>query len=498
MKEIFESIHACSTHSPHSIALQSSQSSISYSELDMLLTNKSAELRERDIKSIGIFADNSIDWAIVDLCIVMNNGVLIPIPLFFSSAQILHSIRNTGLTHLVTDQPESLITILQKGGMAYEMDGKFLNLTHIMLLNTTSVPLPSDTNKITFTSGTTGNPKGVCISNARVAQVVSSLKQVCQASTADHHVCVTPLSTLLENIGGVYLPLLAGASVCIPSLQEVGFNGSTEIDIQKLLGVIKKFDATTLILSPEMLQEILYALNQGSSTSQHLRFVAVGGAVVSYQLLRLAKQLNFPVFQGYGLSECGSVVALNSETNSKVKSVGKPLPHIHLAIASDGEILVEDPIFSGYLGGDEVIKDWPTGDIGYLDDDGYLYITGRKKTMFVTSFGRNVEPEWIESELALQEAIKQVAVFGEAQPVNIAVIYPNVGFSDQEVSKAIEVANLLLPNYAQVRKWVKANEPFSPINNQLTPNCRLKRTVIHEAYHASIEAKLEEESHAFL
>ena len=498
MNILFDSIHASAIEDPCSIALQSNQGLMSYSELDKLLMSKSEELRGRHIKIIGIFADNSIDWAVVDLSVAMNNGVLIPIPLFFSATQILHVIRNTGLTSLMTDQPEKLIAIMEESDIVYEMEDGFLSLMHIRILDVQSKPLPLGTNKITYTSGTTGNPKGVCLSNTSIAQVAHSLKHACQASVADYHVCVTPFSTLLENIGGLYLPLMTGARVCIPSLQEVGFKGSADIDIQQMLNVIAKFDATTLILSPEMLQGMLYALNQGLSTSKRLRFVAVGGAPVSSQLLELAERLNIPVFQGYGLSECGSVVSLNTVSNHKAQSVGKILPHVRLSFANDGEILIENPIFSGYLGDGAVAKNWPTGDIGYLDNEGYLQITGRKKTMFITSFGRNIEPEWVESELVLQPAIKQAAVFGEGKPLNVAVVFSRLGFSDEDVNNAILAANQLLPDYAQIKKWVKAAEPFSPMNNQLTPNGRLKRAEIQEVYHASIEAALEEECNEFL
>ena len=103
---------------------------------------------------------------------------------------------------------------------------------------------------------------------------------------------------------------------------------------------------------------------------------------------------------------------------------------------------------------------WPTGDIGYLDEQGFLYITGRKKNIFITSFGRNVSPEWVERELTLHPVIAQAAVFGEARPWNVAVIAAKG--AAENVDQAIAEANRLLPDYAQIRRWIPAVSAIHP------------------------------------
>ena len=146
-----------------------------------------------------------------------------------------------------------------------------------------------------------------------------------------------------------------------------------------------------------------------------MRFAAVGGAPVSPRLLQRAADLGLPVFEGYGLSECASVVCLNTPGHHKPGSVGRPLPHLRLRVADDGEVTVSGQAFSAYLGEKPSAAGyWPTGDLGELDEDGFLYLRGRRRNVFITAFGRNVAPEWVERELTLEPAIAQAAVFGEA------------------------------------------------------------------------------------
>jgi long-subunit acyl-CoA synthetase (AMP-forming) len=171
------------------------------------------------------------------------------------------------------------------------------------------------------------------------------------------------------------------------------------------------------------------------------------------------------------------------------------LPHVAISFAEDGEILVSGSAFLGYLGQGEAQQPCPTGDLGYLDDEGFLHLSGRKKSLFITSFGRNVAPEWVERELTLHPAIAQAAVFGEARPFNVAVIVPRSGFDKSNVNAAVQLANRLLPDYARVSDWVAASAPFTPSNHQLTANGRLKREAIMAAHASALESLYQEELH---
>jgi long-subunit acyl-CoA synthetase (AMP-forming) len=251
---------------------------------------------------------------------------------------------------------------------------------------------------------------------------------------------------------------------------------------------------------PQILQGLVEVIEAGLPRPSQLRFVAVGGAPVAPRLLARARAAGLPVHEGYGLSECSSVVALNTAAADRPGSAGRPLPHVRISFAADGEILVGGNAFLGYVGEASRRADDPvaTGDIGHLDDDGYLWLTGRKKNMFITAFGRNVAPEWIERELCLQPAIAQAAVFGEARPWNAAIIVPRPGASREAVDAALVEVNAMLPDYARVQHWLPAQQAFTPHNGNLTANGRLRRASLLAQYGPTLETLYQEAQHELL
>jgi long-subunit acyl-CoA synthetase (AMP-forming) len=229
---------------------------------------------------------------------------------------------------------------------------------------------------------------------------------------------------------------------------------------------------------------------------------------VSRKLLDRAATCGLPVFEGYGLSECASVVAVNTPRHHRAGSVGRPLPHVQLRFTKDGEILVGGASYDGYLnhmqvaGGEVPPGCVRTGDLGYLDEAGFLHISGRKKNIYITSFGRNVAPEWVERELTSEPAIAQAVVFGEGRPWNVAVIAPAPKAVVDQVNAALATANARLPDYARVAAWVLADEPLSV--ESATVDDRRRRQQIACDYQEQIEglyqASLPEEisRHEFL
>lgn len=478
---------------PDALALVGEQHVLSYQGLRSAIEQISALLGAISAKTMGLALDNSPLWVVLDLAGLASDKVIIPLPFFFSGEQVAHSIRDAGITCVLTDQPDLYQKILAASGI--ETEAIFTHtisdqqISEIRLANIPAKELPAGTVKVTYTSGTTGHPKGVCLSGEALYKVATSLLAVTRGKPGDRHVSILPLSTLLENLAGVYVPLLAGATCHLLPQATVGLSGSSGLDVQKMLGTLIKYHATTTILTPQLLHAAVAAIEAGHPKPEELRFVAIGGATVSERLLQRAQNLGIPAFEGYGLSECASVVSLNTENNRCIGSVGKPLPHTQLKFNEDGEILVAGSTLLGYTGGEPVPAGayWPTGDIGFLDENGFLHLTGRKKNIFITSFGRNVSPEWVERELTLHPAIAQAAVFGEARPWNVAVIVPRGNAAEAAVNQAIEEANLVLPDYAQVKYWLPAATPFLPQNGQLTANGRLKREAIQAQYQTAIE-----------
>jgi long-subunit acyl-CoA synthetase (AMP-forming) len=144
---------------------------------------------------------------------------------------------------------------------------------------------------------------------------------------------------------------------------------------------------------------------------------------------------------------------------------------------------------SGYLGDKENTKALiATGDLGSIDSDGFVYVRGRKKNLFISSMGRNVSPEWIECELMREECVRQAVVFGEGRMHPMAILSPmRLDTSDRELSSAVSEANRRLPDYAQVREWVRVSEPLDCRSGLLTANGRPRRDRIAERYRSLIE-----------
>jgi len=426
---------------------------------------------------LGLLADNGPEWMAVDLEAEAAGIPLVPLPGFFTPAQLAHAVAATGMDALYCTSSSAARAL---GFQPFR--------GHWYRREAAPVSLPRGTAKITFTSGTTGTPKGVCLSAAGQREVARALAEATRALCIERHLCLLPLAVLLENIAGVYAPLAAGAQWIAPPLAEVGTAGAAGFDARACLGAIERYEAHSVILLPQMLWSLVNALEK-EPRSLPLRFVAVGGARVSPALIERARGLGLPVYEGYGLSECASVVALNTPDADRGGSVGRPLPRVPVEVGADGEIAVFSSAFLGYAGEARYRGGWfKTGDLGKLDADGFLHVEGRRKHMVITSFGRNVAPEWPEAELLAGGALAQAAVFGEGRPQLCAVLVPAPAASDAAIAAQVGAANARLPDYARIAHWVRAESPFAPHNGLATANGRVRRDAVWERYRERFDA----------
>jgi long-chain acyl-CoA synthetase len=467
-------------------ALQNKLGTVSYGELYTAVKAVSGALDKLEISNLGLLMDNGPAWVIMDLAALDAGITVVPLPTFFSDAQIGHVIQQAGIDALCTD-----IFLANEWSGFVKTDAPLPRTRLYLSTSPDSVQKhPAGTAKITFTSGTTGQPKGVCLSAESMFAVADSIVQLTADFNIKQHTCLLPLSLLLENIAGVYAPLLAGATISLPDSEERGLHGSQQLDIIKLFQCLHRYRPDSLVLVPQMLKALTMACEQGLQIHNKLSYVAVGGARVSSGLLNAARQAGLPAYEGYGLSEAASVVSLNMPGNERAGSAGRPLPHVQLKISDDDEILVSGANLLGYTGQAAQKEKWyATGDLGYIDDDGFLHLTGRRKNMFVTAYGRNVNPEWPESELIRFPEIAQAVVFGEAREHNVAVIQPaNEQLPDTIMEKCIATANAELPDYARVHDWVRARQTFSPENGLLTASGKPQRDAVWNSYQTSIES----------
>ncbi|WP_373081369.1 AMP-binding protein [Zhongshania sp.] len=469
------------------LALSGERDNYTYSGLIATVDSLAKELSERGVRRAALIADNGPAWVIVDLACLQAGIVLVPIPSFFSQEQVLCTLASSAADTLISDRSASdlqLEGVFTRAGTAKALEYLPQLVAWPLAAPEQTAGMPLGTVKITYTSGSTGAPKGVCLSEANLLATATTLNTALSASALQRHLAVLPLATLLENVAGVYAGLLRGAEVILPSLQSLGWAGSSGLEVSTLTSSISHWQPQSLVLLPQLLKGLIALAEQGHwQPPISLVFLAVGGARVAPEQIRQARDLGLPVYEGYGLSECGSVVSLNTPAAERAGSAGKVLPHCNIEIV-DGEVMVKGSVYLGYLDSAEVESGsvLPTGDLGELDDDGFLWLKGRNKNVLVSSYGRNISPEWPESELLAYAGVGQCIVIGDAEAYCSALIFVTPGYSYEDVGRYIRECNQRLPDYAQLRRWAALPKRLTIADGLLTANGRLKREAIINAY----------------
>lgn len=426
---------------------------------------------------VGLLAPHGIDWAAGELGLEAAGRMLVPLPDFFSDAQLRHVLADAGVsTALVAPGAEpraaslglSLIPIPQG-------EGRF------------ETPLSADAARIVYTSGSTGRPRGVRLGRSQLDRQCAALAAVVAAGPGDLHLSALPYALLLESLCGLNAPLLAGAGVRIVP----GLAAARPAAVPGLLaGAAAACCPTTTVLTPQLLAAWVAALDDARvAAPATLRFVAVGGAPTPVPLLVRARALGLPAFQGYGLTECSSVVAVNRPGSDRMGTCGRPLPGAAVEIAEDGEIVVRGAtVMDGYLGGASAQGVWRTGDLGVLDADGYLVVRGRKDSLIVRPSGRNVSPEWIETMLSADPRIARCALAQVADGSLVAAIEP----AAPGVGSALDLDALLAeaPDYARPDRVLWLEPGGFAARGLLTPNGRPRRKALADGLSPAKEGRV--------
>jgi long-chain acyl-CoA synthetase len=408
-----------------------------------------------------------------------------------------------------------------------------------------------------YTSGTGGNPKGVMLTHGNILANVSGAYAVLETlCLGDGEVFLSflPLSHAYEHTAGQFLPMAVGAQIyyadglealasnfvevrptivaCVPRLYEVMRQRILRMTSRQP-GLKTKLFAKTVALGskayehPEsmgladrMLDRCLDKLVRDAVRAHfggRIKALVSGGAPLNYDVGLFFTALGVRLFQGYGLTECSPVISVNGPGQTKLHTVGRPIPGVEVKIADDGEILARGAsVMRGYWrdesGTAQVLRDgWlHTGDVGVIDQDGFLQITDRKKDIIVNSGGDNIAPQRVEGILALQPEIGQVIVYGDGQPHLVALIVPDAEFAkgyarqhklqsdldelvqhedfERAIGEAVARANTGLSVIERVRHFRLMPEAFTVENGTMTPTLKLKRPLIYRLHRELFES----------
>jgi long-subunit acyl-CoA synthetase (AMP-forming) len=413
MRQLFDSMKRHASERGELIAVSDQHGQLSRHELFASVTALAADLKGQP-RTIGICAPNGLGWVTAQLACALAGKIVVPMPTFFSPTQLGHVVRDASVELILAS--EQTAALAAQSGMP----------TKVIDIHRRGGGLPDVIDgfgQIIYTSGSTGQPKGVRHQSGQIAWSAAALGSATGAAATDSYLSVLPLPLLLETICSIFIPALLGAYVHFDTglAERVGRGDAT--------GIAKAFEThcpTTSVLVPQLLKHWVAELRALSQTApSSLRFVAVGGAPVPKQVANAAWNLGIPVHEGYGLSECCSVVAVNRPKERRPGTVGLPLSGLSVSI-DEGEIVVDGPsITDGYLGQRPANRPWRTGDLGEIDRDGFVTVHGRKDSLLVTSFGRNISPEWIETMLLADPRIAFCAVAGHGEPHLTALLIPS-------------------------------------------------------------------------
>jgi long-chain acyl-CoA synthetase len=231
-----------------------------------------------------------------------------------------------------------------------------------------------------------------------------------------------------------------------------------------------------------------------------LRIGISGGAPLAKEIIEFFHSLDILILEGYGLTECTTAATVNRPSRYRFGTVGPALPDVELRIADDGEVLIKtDTIFAGYYKDEQATQEvlpgdgWlRSGDLGHIDDDGFLTITDRKKDILVTAGGKNIAPQNLENALKTHPLVSQALVVGDRRPYVAALITLAEGTTPEDARHDIELlvekVNGDLSRYEQIKRYALLPRDFSADEDEVTPTLKLKRRVCQEHFAAEIEA----------
>jgi long-chain acyl-CoA synthetase len=497
-----------------------------------------------------ILSENRLEWLYCDIAIQAAGAITVPIYTGTSPEVAAKIVANCDAVLAIASNKEMAAKLTVDGSLkkVVTMDSEVAawvvrrpQQLHEVARRLAQIR-PDDVCTIVYTSGTTGDPKGVVLAHRCLVDISRAILKVFPLGEDDYTLSLLPYSHVFERINGIFIGLLFGGQTwisrgadhlaeelretqptvmcCVPRVYEkmyaavmarvreapgyrralfhwavrVGTRHSHAPNKGGLLRAEFRV-ADNLVLTP--LRQRL--------TGGKLRFFISGGAALSREIEEFFWAIGVPILNGWGMTEMSSGACSNTLTDHKFLTVGKPFPGVHLKIAEDGEILVQSPgNMLGYHKDPpataETMRDgWIyTGDIGEIDPDGFLKITDRKKALFKTAGGKYIAPQPLEFALMSDQLIDRAIIVGEGKPYITALIVPDWEAVRQQgldeaalnahVQKVVDDVNAHLGHWETIKYFTLLKEDFSEAKGELSLKLDVKRKVVHQHYADLIES----------
>jgi long-chain acyl-CoA synthetase len=499
---------------------------------------------------VAIMADNRLEWLYCDLAIQTAGAVTVPIypstpartaqviaddagaRVAFVADELADRLRVERVVRLDADLP---------AWVAAEPDPELLTEVE----GRAAAVGPDDLATLVYTSGTTGQPKGVMLPHRCFVDMAHSALQVFDIGPDDESLSFLPYSHVFERINGVFVGLVAGGSAWISRGATSLLDDLHECRPTVMVSVPRVYEkmhqqvmATVRGLPPHRRAIFRWAVQQGRRRSRgeraplhplaerlvlgplrarltggRLRFFVSGGAPLSAEVEGFFWALGVEILNGWGMTETASGATSNTVRRHRFETVGPPLPGVEVRIDADGEILVKSPgNMTGYYNNPQATAEtlddgWVrTGDIGELDGDGFLRITDRKKELLKTAGGKFVAPAPMETRLMQEPLIERAVVIGDERPYVTALIVPDwqameaiEGVSGRPddlltderahaaIQRCVDALNADLGSWETIKYFALLPHDFTEENGELTPTLKVKRRAVQERYRERIE-----------
>ncbi|MGH9467386.1 MAG: AMP-dependent synthetase/ligase [Terriglobales bacterium] len=548
-------------YAKHGGQWQGQDSAEFYEQVRRLEAGLRGELGARAGERVAILAESRLEWLIADFACLAGGLVDVPVYPTLTAEQVAYIVRDAGavcafvstaeqeqkLRSMMASLPALRRIICFESAEWKAMLEQQPDEAPEVLAERLRATRPEQAATLLYTSGTTGAPKGILLTHANLCSNLNVSTRDFDYGAHERRLSILPLAHITER-HMAYVDMLKGGEMYFSeSLERVGAN-LAEVHPTVLVSVPRLFEKVAEALQAQVAQMpavrqalfrwavrtgermIPYRLN-GEAAPRGLRWragvadrlvgrklrakmggrlnkIISGGAGLAPAVARLMLALGVRIDEGYGLSETSPVIALSRPGHRRLGSVGHPLPNLEVKLADDGEILVRGPsVFSGYYHLSEETAEalrggwFHTGDIGRLDEDGFLYLMDRKKDLIKTSGGKYIAPQPIEAKLKASGLIAEAVVVGDGHNYAVTLLVPNwpaveargIACTDRDgacrdeavralFAAEIERVNAGLARFETLKKFALVAEEFTIARGELTPTIKVRRRAVAANY----------------